>query len=44
MKDAIIRISEELEKKARKSELDLIAKQMKMFQPLEYLKEKRQHE
>ena len=41
MKNAILRISEELDKKARKSELDLLVKQAKMFSPLEYRKEKK---
>jgi len=35
IKIAIIRVSEELDKKARKSELEILQKQAKMFQPLE---------
>jgi len=35
IKLAVIRLTEELEKKARKSEVEIIAKQMKMFQPLD---------
>lgn len=34
IKSYITRISEELENKAKKSDLELIAKQLKMFQPL----------
>ena len=36
MKSLLLRVSDELEKKARKSELELVQKQMKMFDP--YLK------
>ena len=34
VKDAVLRLSEEMDKRARKSEVDLLTKQMKMFQPL----------
>ena len=36
IKGAIMRIGEELEKRARKNELELISKQLKMFSPLEF--------
>lgn len=36
IKGGILRMSEELDKKARKSELELLQKQAKMFQPLEF--------
>jgi hypothetical protein len=34
-----LRIGEELEKKARKSELEIIERQLKMFQPLNFIRE-----
>lgn len=34
LKQAFLRIGDELEKKARKSELEILEKQMKMFEPL----------
>lgn len=34
LKSLITRVTEELENKAKRSELELIAKQLKMFQPL----------
>lgn len=34
VKDAILRLSEEVDKRARKNEVDILTKQMKMFQPL----------
>jgi predicted RNase H-like nuclease (RuvC/YqgF family) len=34
IKSTIIRLVEELEKKARKNEVEILAKQMKMFDPL----------
>jgi predicted nucleic acid-binding Zn-ribbon protein len=33
VKEAVLRVSEELDKKARKFEVELLAKQMKMFEP-----------
>ncbi len=33
IKSSFLRFSEELDKKARKSELEILSKQMKMFQP-----------
>jgi len=33
-----LRIGEEIEKKARKSELEIIEKQLKMFQPLNFIR------
>ena len=38
IKSAIIRIEEELDKKARKSELEILQKQAKIFQPLEFVR------
>lgn len=38
IKDAILRLSEELENKARKSEVELLQKQAKIFQPLEFVR------
>jgi len=38
IKNTIIRISEELDKKARKSEIELLQKQAKMFQPLDLVR------
>jgi hypothetical protein len=35
VKHAILRLSEDLDRRARKNEVELLAKQMKMFQPLE---------
>lgn len=33
VKDAILRLSDDVDKRARKNEVDLLAKQMKMFEP-----------
>jgi predicted nucleic acid-binding Zn-ribbon protein len=33
VKEAVLRVSEELDKKARKFEVELLAKQIKMFEP-----------
>lgn len=41
MKSFIENISREFPKFARKDDLEILAKQAKMFQPLEYLKEKK---
>jgi len=38
IKNTVIRLSEELDKKARKSEIELLQKQAKMFQPLELVR------
>jgi len=38
IKEQIINIELELEKRARKSELDLLTKQAKMFQPLNFVR------
>ena len=38
IKNVVLRLTEELEKFARKNELEILAKQMKMFQPLEFIK------
>lgn len=34
IKDSILRISEELENKSRKTDVEILVKQMKMFQPM----------
>lgn len=36
IKAAVLRQSEELDNKAKRSELEILARQMKMFQPLEF--------
>jgi len=36
VKNAMLRLSEELEKKARKSELEILERQFQMFSPLEF--------
>ena len=38
IKESIISLSEELEKKARKQEVEIIAKQIRMFSPLELVR------
>lgn len=38
IKAFLLRVSEELEKRARKSEVELLAKQAKMFSPLELVR------
>ena len=40
VKDAILRLGEDLEKRARKSEVDLLVKQAKMFSPLDFVRKK----
>lgn len=39
LKGGFLRLSEEMEKKARKSELEILERQMKMFQPLNFIRE-----
>lgn len=36
IKNALLRLEEEIEKKARKSDVELLAKQAKIFSPLEF--------
>lgn len=36
IKETLLRLSDELENKARRTEFELIRKQLKMFQPLEF--------
>ena len=38
LKNGFLRMGEEMEKKARKSELEIIEKQLKMFQPLNFIR------
>ena len=38
LKDGFLRMSEEMEKKARKSEIEILEKQFKMFQPLNFIR------
>lgn len=40
LKEAVLRLSDEVDKKARKNEVEILAKQMKMFQPLEFLEKR----
>lgn len=38
IKEAVIRLSDEVDKKARKSEVEILAKQAQMFSPLEFVR------